>query len=82
MLNVEGRDWTHLVVAEGLLDLLARREEADVEERGDADAGDGVPPELLDELEGQEEEVEPDGAVRKCVNTSSCEERNGELRTA
>ena len=47
---------------EGLLDLLADGDEAEVDEGGDADAGDGVPLEEVDELEGQREEVEPDGA--------------------
>ena len=56
------------VVAEGLLDLLAGGEEADEEEGRDGDAGDGPDAEGLDELEGQGEQVKPDGAVVHIVS--------------
>ena len=39
-------------LTERLLDFFAGRNEAEVDERGDADARNGVPLELVDELEG------------------------------
>lgn len=49
---------------ERLLDLLAGCHEAEVNERGDSDAGDGIPVELVDKLEGEGEEVELDSTKR------------------
>lgn len=48
---------------ERLLDLLSRSEEAKINKRRDGGSGDGGPSELVDELEGEEDEVDPDGAM-------------------
>ena len=53
----------HLVIAEWLFDLFPSGNEAEVDEGRDADAQDGVPTELIDELKREEEEVYPHSAA-------------------
>ena len=53
---------------EGLFDFLTGCDETKVNERGDADAEDGVVAEEVDELEGEEEQVNPDGATGTFVS--------------
>ena len=53
---------------ERLLDLLAGCDEAEVDERGDADAEDGVVAEEVDQLKWEEEQVDPHSAVKNAVS--------------
>ena len=55
---------------ERLLDLFTGGDEAEINECGDADTGDGVPMELVDQLEREGEEVEPNGAREGCKQSS------------
>jgi len=55
-----------LVVAKWLLDLFSGSEKSQVDERGDTDNGYRTPATLVDELEGQEEEIYPNGVSDMC----------------
>lgn len=44
-----------------MFNLFTGGEESKVNERGDGNAGDSIPVEVFDELEGEEEQVDPDG---------------------
>ena len=61
---------------ERLLDLLARGDETEVDERGDGHARHGVPPKEVDELEREEEEVDPHGAVAESASAASMQDRD------
>jgi len=54
---------TYVVVSERLLDLLAGSDESEVNEGGNGYTGNSVVAELAHELEGEEEEVQPNSAL-------------------
>ena len=56
------------VRTEWLFDFLAGCDEAEVDERGEADAEDSVVAEEVDQLEWEEEQVDPHSAVGNAVS--------------
>ena len=51
-----------LVVTEGLFNFFTSSNETEVDDGGDGDTRNAEVAEVFDELEGEEEEVDPDGA--------------------
>ena len=68
-------------LTERLFDLVTGGEQPKVEERCYRDPGNGIPIKLVNELEGQEEQVKPHGTAKGFVNGYR-RERVQELRTA